>query len=336
MVAAGPAAPFPLRYLAAGDGAHGTDRFVDYEVTANEGMGARELLGEVIPSRREAGRILARGQLVRDDGAPLSAGDRLAPGDRVRLWLVREDDVPVGAGSDRKGAGGREGLRLLYRDPFLMAVDKPAGVLVHGDGSGARTLTDMASEELAREGVPARPQAVQRLDVETTGVVVLSLAEEFQPALDALVAGRGMRKRYLAVVRGSFPPGRRDIDLPIGRDRHDARRMRVGRGGKPALTHAELLCARGGYSLLALELGTGRRHQIRVHLAHLGFPIVGDGLYGRPGRDVRGGLMLHASSEEFRHPATGEDVRVESPWPVRFDAFFSPADAGGRVHTRGD
>ena len=216
-----------------------------------------------------------------------------------------------------------------------MAVDKPAGILVHGDGTGARTLTDGVAALLAREGVPAAPQAVQRLDVDTTGVVLFSLAPEFQPALDALVASHDMRKRYLAVVEGSFPAGVRRLDAPIGRDRHDARRMRVSPRGKPALTLVTVLARRGGKSLLLLELGTGRRHQIRVHLAHAGHPIVGDALYGRAagGRAAgAGGLMLHAVCEELTHPATGRALRLEAGWPARFGKFFSPLDydAGAR------
>ena len=226
-----------------------------------------------------------------------------------------------------------------YRDPFLMAVDKPAGILVHGDGTGARTLTDGVAALLGREGVPAAPQAVQRLDVDTTGVVLFSLAPEFQPALDALVASHDMRKRYLAVVEGSFDAGVRRLDAPLGRDRHDARRMRVSAGGKPALTLVTVLARRGGRSLLLLELGTGRCHQIRVHLAHAGHPIVGDALYGRAaggrsgGRATgAGGLMLHAVCEELAHPATGEALRLEAGWPARFGKFFSPLDydAGAR------
>ena len=224
-------------------------------------------------------------------------------------------------------------VRVAPVAPFLMAVDKPAGILVHADGTGARTLTDDVAALLAREGVPAAPQAVQRLDVDTTGVVLFSLAPEFQPALDALVASHDMRKRYLAVVEGSFPAGVRRLDAPIGRDRHDARRMRVSAGGKPALTLVTVLARRGGKSLLLLELGTGRRHQIRVHLAHAGHPIVGDALYGRAaGGRAAGGLMLHAVCEELAHPATGEALRLEAGWPARFGKFFSPLDydAGAR------
>ena len=209
-------------------------------------------------------------------------------------------------------------LRIIYEDEVLLACDKPAGMLVHSDGTGTRTLTDAVAEHLAAAGRPdVRPQAVQRLDVETTGLTLFSLDKATQGALDAQVAGHGMHKRYLAVVAGRFPWANRVVSAPIGRDRHDARRMRACRPGqgKPAETRVTCLAQRGGRSLLLVELMTGRRHQIRVHLASLGFPIVGDALYG--GARSAAGLLLHAWSEDVTHPVTGETLHLETAWPER-------------------
>lgn len=211
-----------------------------------------------------------------------------------------------------------DGVRIIYEDEALLACDKPAGMLVHGDGTGARTLTDAVAEHLAAGGrSEARPQAVQRLDMGTTGLVVFSLDRATQAELDRQVAGHDMRKTYLAVVRGAFPGGERLIDRPIGRDRHDARRMRACRPGqgKPAETRVRRVASAGGRSLLLVELLTGRRHQIRVHLASMGFPIVGDELYG--GARSAEGLLLHAWREEVVHPVTGRRLRLETAWPER-------------------
>lgn len=211
-----------------------------------------------------------------------------------------------------------DGVRIIYEDEALLACDKPAGMLVHGDGTGARTLTDAVAEHLAAGGrSEARPQAVQRLDMGTTGLVVFSLDRATQAELDRQVAGHDMRKTYLAVVRGAFPGGERLIDRPIGRDRHDARRMRACRPGqgKPAETRVRRVASAGGRSLLRVELLTGRRHQIRVHLASMGFPIVGDELYG--GARSAEGLLLHAWREEVVHPVTGRRLRLETAWPER-------------------
>ena len=213
-------------------------------------------------------------------------------------------------------------ITVVFEDEYLLAASKPADLLVHGDGTGALTLTDLVAEHLAAEGrEDVRPQAAQRLDVETTGLVLFSLDPATQPALDAEVAGRDMRKEYLAVVAGRFPWAQKAIDAPIGRDRHDARRMRVcapGRG-KPALTRVRRLAYAGGRSLLAVELGSGRKHQIRVHLAHLGFPIVGDTLYN--GARNASGLLLHAFEEELEHPLTHERLRLRTAWPARLGAW---------------
>ena len=206
----------------------------------------------------------------------------------------------------------------IYEDETLLAWDKPAGIIVHGDGTGARTLTDVVAAHLAETGrADARPQAVQRLDRETTGLVLFSLDAAMQPALDAQVAGHAMNKTYLAVVAGRVPWAQKTVRLPIGRDRHDARRMRVCRPGQgsPAETRVRRVAEKNGRALLLVTLVTGRRHQIRVHLAALGHPIVGDALYGGP--RCPAGLLLHAWREDVTHPVNGERLHLETPWPER-------------------
>ena len=222
-------------------------------------------------------------------------------------------------------------ITVVFEDDYLLAASKPADLLVHGDGTGALTLTDLVAEHLAAEGrEDVRPQAAQRLDVGTTGLVLFSLDPATQPALDAEVAGHDMRKEYLAVVAGRFPWAQKAIDVPIGRDRHDAKKMRACKEGqgKPASTLVRKLAFKGGRTLLSVELLSGRRHQIRVHLASLGFPIVGDELYGGARPDAaRGesGLLLHAFREELRHPATGEPLSLQTEWPERLGKNWEPA-----------
>jgi 23S rRNA pseudouridine1911/1915/1917 synthase len=158
--------------------------------------------------------------------------------------------------------------------------------------------------------------------VDTSGIVLFSLTEEFQPSFDALVAGTGLRKRYWAVIEGALPwhdDRWHTIDAPIARDRHDARRMRVGRTGKPAVTLVRTVERHGRQSLVEAELATGRRHQIRVHLAHLGHPICGDSLYGGTPND--GGLLLHAHEAQLTHPLSGELLVVRSALPARLGTW---------------
>lgn len=277
---------------------------------------AQELCAALGLSRGVAWRVLSGGQLTAE-GKPLVAPSAVSSGKVIALSL-RTTHAPVPA--------SKTPAHVLWHDRFILAAEKPAGLIVHSDGNGGDTLTARVQASLrdlaAQNGwdrVPV-PQALQRLDKETTGIVLFSLAEEFQPQLDALVAGHGLRKRYLAVVRGTWNRAPLAIDAPLGRDRHDARRMRVSPTGKPALTKVACLERRDGLSLMACELGTGRRHQIRVHLAHMGHPLVGDALYG----GGRGALMLHAFEESFMHPVTGEPLCLRTAWPDRFSKLFSP------------
>lgn len=215
---------------------------------------------------------------------------------------------------------------ILFESPTLLAVDKPAGLIIHGDGTGVETLTDTVRAMLAARGdVPASEalQALQRLDRDTSGIVLFSLDKATQPAYDRMIAEHNMTKRYLAVVEGRVPWRQHAFRDPIGRDRHDARRMRVSKTGKQAVTHVELLnvttVRRRTYSLLSVRIETGRKHQIRVHLSHAGFPIVGDVLYGRAHPQ---GLMLHACELAFNDPVMHSSVRILSPVPTRFHTMF--------------
>lgn len=247
-------------------------------------------------------------------------------------------------------------IDMLYEDEWLLAADKPAGLLVHGDGTGAPSLTGLVRAHLLASGeneAAAQLQAVQRLDVDTTGIVLFSKDKAVQPALDALVAMHGggapapvapardgapaaaragVRKRYLAIVRGAWPWEYCEIDAAIGRDRHDARRMRITPSGKSARTYVMRIATAGSRAarrtLLLVELASGRKHQIRVHLASRGFPIVGDVLYGTPAdRRTRGssGLMLHAVAEDLVHPVTGRSLALRAPVPARFAEAFPGA-----------
>ena len=157
-----------------------------------------------------------------------------------------------------------------------------------------------------------------RLDRDTTGVVLFSLDKQTQPAFDQMVIDHAFEKHYLALAEGKIDWNEKLIDKPIARDRHDSRKMRVGASGKPSQTRVKVLKrlkSRRGLptrSYIDVELLTGRKHQIRVHLASERHPLVGDELYGTP-RPC--GLMLHAHSVSFTHPVTGEHIHIEAPCP---------------------
>ena len=230
-------------------------------------------------------------------------------------------------------------LEILYQDEYLLAVNKPAGIIVHADGTQEPSLTEVVREKLRALESPSQidlsqVQALNRLDRETTGIVLFSLKKETQPQFDQLIASKELSKEYLAAVKGAFEPNKLLINKAIGKDRHDAQKMRVSATGKPSQTEVCLVkvasSAQGQiHSLLLVNLLTGRRHQIRVHLSSLGFPLVGDTLYGgvsslqcaskkkyRPQP-----LMLHAYRVGFIHPVTGAKIVIKTDIPERFFYF---------------
>ena len=230
-------------------------------------------------------------------------------------------------------------LEVLYQDEYLLAVNKPAGIIVHADGTNEPSLTDVVCEKLrALESSSqidlSQVQALNRLDRETTGIVLFSLKKETQPQFDQLIASKELSKEYLAAVKGAFEPNKLLIDKAIGKDRHDAQKMRISATGKPSQTEVRLIkvasSAQGQtQSLLLVNLLTGRKHQIRVHLSSLGFPLVGDALYGSVSSLQRTSkkkhrpqpLMLHAYRVGFIHPVTGAKIVIKTDIPERFSYF---------------
>jgi RluA family pseudouridine synthase len=315
------------------------DAGLSFEFEAACPARARDVLLAVGISRPTTAKLLEQGRVKRN-GQQLSQAVRVEAGDVLAIY-----PMPPACSGDAADVAQGEHPAVAYEDEFIIAVDKPQGLLIHGDGTGAdllsRRVQAMFDARVASDGaIPRRVQALQRLDMDTSGIVLFSKIAEFQPLFDEIVAGgteeetapasRRMRKSYLALVDGSFGEKRATYREPLGRDRHDARKMRVSSSGKPAVTSVELMGVLGfrgrTCSLLKVELGTGRRHQIRVHLAAHGYPVVGDDLYGtgfEAAPNVSGarggsGLMLHAWREEFIHPLTGELIRIESAWPQRF------------------
>ena len=281
-------------------------------------------------------RILRSGE-VRVNKKRVDQTYRLQRGDQLRIPPVR-----VAEPQQRDYVPALE-FPILYEDDALLVVDKPSGVAVHG-GSG---VSFGVIEQLRS----ARPQAkflelVHRLDRETSGVLLLAKKRSMLIALHEQLRAGEMDKRYLALVIGKWKNARQHVRLPLhkvtGAD--GERRVRVSEEGQAAHTVFALQQAWPGYSLLEAQLKTGRTHQIRVHLAHLGYPIAGDEKYGDFARNkelAKRGLkrmFLHAYSIALVHPATGEALRLTAPLPPvlqsfigRLDNSSSTADPAGSV-----
>jgi 23S rRNA pseudouridine1911/1915/1917 synthase len=270
---------------------------------------------------------------VEIDGVALDKPGRLLRADEELIWSV---PPPV---DDRVVPETGE-LRVLYEDGDLIALDKPAGLVVH-PGAGRRTGT-LAHRllarypELAGVGGPGRPGIVHRLDQGTSGLLVVARNAETYHRLVRLFAQRRIDKRYLAIVWGAPATPAGEIEAPIGRHPHERKRMAVVTRGKPARTGWRRLAAGGAIALVELRLWTGRTHQIRVHLRHLGHPLVGDPVYG----DARAKRLrspaasalaafprpaLHAWRLAFDHPGDGRPLRFEAPVPADFGELWRAA-----------
>jgi 23S rRNA pseudouridine955/2504/2580 synthase len=259
-------------------------------------------------------RVLRSGQ-VRVNSARVRPGYRLKAGDRVRLPPVR-----VSAG--KPSPAPRE-FPIAYEDASILVVDKPAGVAVHG-GSG---VSFGVIESLRA----ARPQAkflelAHRLDRDTSGLLVLCKKRSALVELHRMLRAGEVRKTYLAVVKGDYR-GPAEIRASLHKyvTGSGERRVAVREDGMAAATRVRKLRSSARFSLLEIELLTGRTHQIRVHLAHAGHPVVGDDKYGdfALNRELKHRLLLHAVRLAFRHPLTGEPVRLESPAPAAMEALLS-------------
>jgi 23S rRNA pseudouridine1911/1915/1917 synthase len=234
-------------------------------------------------------------------------------------------------------------LNILFEDRHLIVLDKPAGLVVHPapgnqEGTLVNALLAYCGDSLPGIGGERRPGIVHRLDRDTSGVMVVAKTEMSLAALSAAFAARDIERVYQALVWGLPAPAAGEIDGAIGRDPRDRKRMAiVARGGKPALTrYATRAVFHAAVSLLECRLATGRTHQIRVHLSASGHPVVGDPVYLRriPAvskalpEGLRGACLdfprqaLHAAVLGFRHPATGETLRFETPLPADFQALL--------------
>jgi 23S rRNA pseudouridine1911/1915/1917 synthase len=267
-----------------------------------------------VGSRAVAERLLAAKSVLLD-GEPAAKSARLAGGETIEL-----DRPPEAPPLEAQEVG----LRVAYEDEHLLVVDKPAGVVVHPSaGHETGTLVHGVLAHGAAGGEEERPGIVHRLDRDTSGLLVVARSEEAHERLKEMVGRRELERTYLALVRGRPRSRTGRIDAPIGRDRHEPTRQSLDTDRpRDAVTHFELLELLGQESLLQVRLETGRTHQIRVHLAAIGLPVVGDPAYGVPD-PVLGRQFLHASRLAFAHPFTGERIDVESPLPDDLSAYLA-------------
>jgi 23S rRNA pseudouridine1911/1915/1917 synthase len=265
-------------------------------------------LASHLGSRAAAERAVAAGALV--DGVPRPKSHRLEGGERISL-LPGEPEPAREAPPEP---------RVAYEDEHLLVVDKPAGLVVHpGAGNPTGTLVDALTGRIAG-GDPERPGVVHRLDRDTSGLLVLSRSQESYERLARLVRERALERTYLALVRGRPQSRRGTIEAPVGRDRDDPTRISLATDTpRDAVTHFEVVEVLPEHALLRVRLETGRMHQIRVHLAAIDLPVVGDRTYGAADPAL-GRQFLHASELAFPHPFSGDRVEMRSELPPELAA----------------
>jgi 23S rRNA pseudouridine1911/1915/1917 synthase len=257
---------------------------------------------------------------VQVDGRPPRARDRVLGGERVSVEARLEAQVALEPDAID--------LDIVHRDRALLVIDKPAGLVVHpGAGNARRTLQNALLAHDPKLALVPRAGIVHRLDKDTSGLLVVARTPESHAALVAALAAREIQRHYLAVCVGVMTGGG-TVDAPIGRHRTDRTRMAVRHEGREAITHYRVVRRFRAHTLVRCRLETGRTHQIRVHLAHIGHAIVGDPTYGgRPRVPAAASpsvidtlrafrrQALHAAELELEHPVTGDAMKWESPLP---------------------
>lgn len=292
-------------------------------------------LEDIELSRSKAQKLISRG-LIRVDGQKVLAKHILVGGELIDLVIpptptetIKPEDIP---------------LDIVFEDDFLVVVNKPAGMVTHpGVGNRTGTLANALTfhfDRLSQEGGVYRPGIVHRLDKDTSGLLVVAKDDNTHVALQALIKSRELKRTYLALVCGHMKISKGSINLPIGRHPTHRTLMAVnGDDARESVTHYRLVERYRSYDYLEVNLETGRTHQIRVHLAHLGHPVLGDPDYG--GREVWVSAMfgperplarkllktidrqaLHAARLEFVHPYTEESLNFDAPLPDDYAAVI--------------
>ena len=267
-------------------------------------------------TRSAAQKLIEQG-LVKRNGKPGKKNDKLEPGDRVEYEVPEAKPVDI--------VPTRMDLRIVYEDDDLLVIDKPKGLVVHpAPGHQEDTLVNgllyAMGDDLSGINGELRPGIVHRIDKDTSGLLAVAKNDLAHTMLASQLKDHTMARTYEAIVCGSFREDSGTVDAPIGRHPSDRKKMCVTeRNSRNAVTHWEVVARYRGYTHIRCRLETGRTHQIRVHMAHIGHPILGDTVYGHRNKELgQDSQCLHAGALCFKHPRDGRPVMVFSPLPEYF------------------
>ena len=271
-------------------------------------------------TRSRAGALIREGQAKVGGSAQTKAGYALRAGDEVEMEIpeaaparVEAQDIP---------------LRILYQDADLAVIYKPSGMVVHpAAGNPDGTLVNALLKHLdglSGIGGEIRPGIVHRIDKDTSGLLLVAKNDKSHVSLASQIQAHSLERAYKAIVIGGMKAEEGDVDAPIGRHPTDRKKMAIVPDGREARTHWRVLENLKGATLLECVLSTGRTHQIRVHMASIGHPVLGDPVYGpkKPPVNVSGGQLLHAFRLGFEHPTTGKRLFFEAEPEPRFEEWL--------------
>ena len=267
-------------------------------------------------SRVAIQRLIENGKIL-VNGKNTKASYKLVVGDKITIEKeelvevkLEAEDIP---------------LDVIYEDNDILVVNKQKGLVVHpGNGNPNGTLVNAimarCKDSLSGIGGEIRPGIVHRIDKDTSGLLIIAKHDKAHINMSEQIKNHEVTKTYLALVRGNIKENQATINMPIARSTKDRTKMAVSKNGKNAVTHIEVLERFDGFTYIKVNIETGRTHQIRVHMAQIGFPIVGDTVYSN-GKNPFGveGQMLHSSKLEFVHPISGKEMKLEAPLPEYFE-----------------
>lgn len=261
----------------------------------------------------ETGKILVNGKKVKAS-YKVQVNDKITMEEEKAVEVeLKAQDIPV---------------EIIYEDRDIIVVNKPKGMVVHPangnpDGTLVNAIMAICKDSLSGIGGEVRPGIVHRLDKETSGILIVAKNDKAHINLSQQIKEHKVKKTYIALVKGIVKENNATINMPIGRSEKDRKKMAVTKKGKEAITHFKVLKRYDKYTLLEINIETGRTHQIRVHLSQIGYPIVGDEVYskGKNEWNIKG-QCLHAKSLDFKHPITNEDMHLEAKIPQYFEKIL--------------
>ena len=268
---------------------------------------SREYIGKLI----DAKLVLVNGKVIKAS-YKINLNEEIIIHDEE--FKVEEDILPV-----------KMDLNIVYEDEYLMVLNKPSGLVVHpGNGNYNNTLVNglmYYTKNLSDVGGEFRPGIVHRIDKDTSGLLLIAKTNEVHEILADDFKNKRIKREYIALLDGVFRQGSATIDAPIGRDKQNREKMAVVEDGKHAVTHMKVLKRYTEYTLVSCILETGRTHQIRVHMAYIGYPIHNDPVYAKK-EATSFGQFLHSYKMNFVHPITKKEMEFTCPLPKYFEEFL--------------